>query len=105
MKHGEKSKQILNELDLFILKIIIASDNKKEKISIGEMEKKLEINSLSLRKHLNKLIKMGLIKKEKVPKTNKYLLTPIDKNIGFFKYLELLWKGITIDEEAKKYKK
>jgi len=96
---GERSKIVLNELDLLILRMIIGRYEKHDPISILDLGERLEINNITLRNHLNKLIKMEFIRKDRMPKTNKYLLIPVDKNIGFFKYMKLLWKSVGEEKE------
>ena len=68
---NERYSIILSELDLIILKTV---KNSSKEFSILELTKKLEAMPISLRKRLRKLADLGFIRREKVPKKNKFLI-------------------------------
>jgi len=70
-KRGERSQTIINEVDYMILKII--KESKKE-VAIMWLRSHLNISSISLRTHINRMIKLKFITREKVPKTNRSIL-------------------------------
>lgn len=67
---GVKSKILLDVLDLEIINILNSVPS-----GIMELQKKLFIKHKSLRKHLDKLIKVDLVKSAQVPKSRKKILT------------------------------
>jgi DNA-binding MarR family transcriptional regulator len=70
-KRGERSQTIINEVDYMILKII--KESKKE-VAIMWLRSYLNISAISLRTHINRMIKLKFITREKVPKTNRSIL-------------------------------
>jgi len=70
-KVGDRSKILLNEVDVMILKIIKTS---KKEVSNRHLKATLKINNLSLRNHLTRLIESGFIAREKAPKENRYVM-------------------------------
>ena len=69
-KEGDRSKILLNEVDVMILKII----TQKEDVAIMWLREYLKISAISLRTHINRMLELGLITRERVPKTNRSLL-------------------------------
>ena len=69
---GDRSKILLNEVDVMILKIINTS---KTEVSNRHLKAVLKINNLSLRNHLIRLLNSKFIKREKAPKENRYVMT------------------------------
>ena len=69
-KEGDRSKILLNEVDVMILKII----TQKEDVAIMWLREYLKISAISLRTHINRMLELGLITRERVPKTNRSIL-------------------------------
>mgnify|MGYP005637262349 CR=1 FL=1 len=71
-KRGYRSKIILDDIDLMILKII---EEGKREVAIMWLRSYLNISAISLRIHINRLIKFKFITRDKVPKTNRSILS------------------------------
>ena len=71
-KRGYRSKIIFDDTDLMILKII---EEGKREVAIMWLRSYLKISSISLRIHINRLIKFNFITREKAPKTNRSILS------------------------------
>jgi len=71
-KVGDRSKILLNEVDVMILKIIKQS---KEEVSNMHLKANLKINNLSLRNHLTRLLDFEFLTRKKAHKENRYILT------------------------------
>jgi DNA-binding MarR family transcriptional regulator len=71
-KKGYRSKIILDDIDLMILEII--KEGKRE-VAIMWLRSHLKMSSISLRIHINRLIKFKFITRDKVPKTNRSILS------------------------------
>jgi len=70
---GDRSKVIINKVDFYILKIIKES---KKDVSIMWLNKQLNMSSISFRRNLKRLVEsLKFVEKERVPKTNKYVLS------------------------------
>ena len=69
-KEGDRSKILLNEVDVMILKII----TQKEDVAIMWLRDYLKISAISLRTHINRMLELGLITRERFPKTNRSIL-------------------------------
>ena len=69
-KEGDRSKILLNEVDVMILKII----TQKEDVAIMWLRDYLKISAISLRTHINRMLELGLITRNKIPKTNRSIL-------------------------------
>ena len=68
-KRGERGSNILTEMDLVFLKELSKKD-----YSILKLNKKLGIAHMSTRRHINWLLKLGLISRERIKKTNKSII-------------------------------
>jgi len=69
-KEGDRSKIFLNEVDVMILKII----TQKNEVAIMWLRDYLKISAISLRTHINRMLELGLITRNKIPKTNRSIL-------------------------------
>ena len=69
-KEGDRSKILLNEVDVMILKII----TKKNEVAIMWLRDYLKISAISLRTHINRMVELNLITRNKIPKTNRSVL-------------------------------
>jgi len=69
-KEGDRSKILLNEVDVMILKTI----SQKEDVAIMWLRDYLKISAISLRTHINRMLELGLITRNKIPKTNRSIL-------------------------------
>jgi len=78
-KEGDRSKILLNEVDVVILKL---ASQKKEVFTLW-LHKHLKLNNKSLRTHLGRLEEFKFIKKTNVEGTNKYLIkiTPAGEEV------------------------
>lgn len=69
-KEGDRSKILLNEVDVMILKII----TQKNEVAIMWLRDYLKISAISLRTHINRMVELNLITRNKIPKTNRSVL-------------------------------
>ncbi len=79
-KKGDRSKILLNEVDVMILEVL---SKNKDKFSVLTLKKKLKMSNLSGRKHINRLVDSKFITKVRVEGQYKYVLniTPIGKEV------------------------
>jgi DNA-binding MarR family transcriptional regulator len=70
-KRGDRSKILLNQVDVMILQIIQSS---KKEVSNRYLKAQLKINDLSLRNHIARLLDSNFITREKAPSENRYIL-------------------------------
>ena len=76
MKVGQRSKIIINEIDLIILNILL-----KKQIGIMELKESSKLAHNSLKPHIGRLENLKLIELQPVEKSRKILLK-ITKNGG-----------------------
>lgn len=69
-KEGDRSKILLNEVDVMIMKII----TQKNEVAIMWLRGYLKISAISLRTHINRMVELNLITRNKIPKTNRSVL-------------------------------
>jgi len=79
-KKGDRSKILLNEVDVMILDVL---DKNKDKFSVLTLKKKLKMSNLSGRIHINRLVDSKFISKVRVEGQYKYVLniTPLGKDV------------------------
>ena len=76
-KKGERSGNVLNELDLAVLKTL--KNNKDKDLGVGDLQKILKLTHMSLKVHVRHLLKIKLIQDQEVQKHGKIPLK-ITKN-------------------------
>ncbi len=76
-KKGERSGNVLNELDLAVLKTL--KNNKDKYLGVGDLQKILKLTHMSLKVHVRHLLKIKLIQDQEVQKHGKIPLK-ITKN-------------------------
>jgi DNA-binding HxlR family transcriptional regulator len=78
-KSGDRSKILLNEVDVIILKLA----NQRKEVFTLWLNEYLKINNHSLRNHITRLEDSKFITKDQVEGTNKYLLhiTPTGEKV------------------------
>ena len=76
-KKGERSGNVLNELDLAVLKTL--KNNKNKDLGVGDLQKILKLTHMSLKVHVRHLLKIKLIQNQEVQKHGKIPLK-ITKN-------------------------
>jgi len=78
-KRGDRSKVLLNEVDVIILKL---SSQRKDVFTLW-LKNYLHINNISLRTHITRLDKFKFITKKRVDGTNRYLIntTPLGEEV------------------------
>ncbi len=76
-KKGERSGNVLNELDLAVLKTL--KNNKNKDLGVGDLQKILKLTHMSLKVHVRHLLKIKLIQDQEVQKHGKIPLK-ITKN-------------------------
>ncbi len=69
-KEGDRSRILLNEADVMIMKII----TQKKEVAIMWLREYLKMSAISLRAHINRMLELNLITRNKVPKTNRSIL-------------------------------
>jgi len=79
-KRGDRSKILLNSVDVLILDIL---DKNKDEITMLSLSKILKLNSLSERTHINRLVNHKFIIKKRVIGQNKFILniTPLGEEV------------------------
>jgi len=79
-KKGDRSKILLNEVDVMILDVL---DKNKDKFSVLSLKEKLKMSNLSGRIHINRLVESKFISKVRVEGQYKYVLniTPLGKEV------------------------
>ena len=79
-KRGDRSKILLNSVDVLILDIL---DKNKDEITMLSLSKILKLNSLSERTHINRLVNHKFIIKKRVIGQNKFILniTPLGEDV------------------------
>ena len=70
-RHGERGSNIMTEIGLILLKELHKAN---KEYSITELRDKLNLANLSMRRHLNWLVKLGLVSRTRVSKKNKAIL-------------------------------
>jgi hypothetical protein len=70
-KRGDRSKILLNSVDVLILDIL---DKNRDEITMLSLSKILKLNSLSERTHINRLVNHKFIIKKRVIGQNKFIL-------------------------------
>ena len=73
-KRGDRSKILLNSVDVLILDIL---DKNRDEITMLSLSKILKLNSLSERTHINRLVNHKFIIKKRVIGQNKFILNII----------------------------
>src|SRR4030042_2440440 len=68
-KRGDRSGNILNELNLVVLKTIKNNPNKE--LGVGDLQKILKLSHMSLKEHVRHLVKIKLITKGEKQKFGK----------------------------------
>ena len=76
-KKGERSGNVLNELDLAVLKTL--KNNQDKDLGVGDLQKILKLTHMSLKVHVRHLLKIKLIQDQEVQKHGKVPLK-ITKN-------------------------
>ena len=84
-KRGDRSRILLNEVDVIILKIINKS---KKEVSNRVLSATLNINHLSLRGHLNRLLGFEFISRKKALGENRYVITITKDGLKVLKSFE-----------------
>ena len=89
-KRGERSGNILNELNLIVLKTL--KNNSDKDLGVGDLQKMTKLSYMSLKEHVRHLIKIRLItigekqKHGKVPlkvtSDGEKILEIFDRNLG-----------------------
>ena len=69
---GDRSEAIINKVDFYILKIIKES---KKDVSIMWLNNQLNMSNISFRRNMKRMLDLKLVVKERVEKTNKYVLS------------------------------
>jgi len=62
-QRGERTQILLNELDLIILRTI---DSSKKELAILELQNTLNMSHMSLKKHLNRLVNLGILERNRL---------------------------------------
>jgi DNA-binding MarR family transcriptional regulator len=75
-KPGERSGNILNEMDLVVLGTIT---NSNKNLGVGDLEKILKLTHKMLKKHIDHLTKIGLLSKCEAQKHGKIPLKVTSK--------------------------
>ena len=74
-ERGERSQILINELDLIILRTIESS--KKDK-GILELQKILNMSHMSLKKHVYRMINLGILERNRIEGSAKVILKLTD---------------------------
>ena len=69
--HGERGSSVITEIDLALLRELYRTNRE---YSVLELKEKLNLANLSTRRHLNWLVKIGLVSRTRIPKTNRAVL-------------------------------
>ena len=79
-KKGDRSKILLNEVDVMILDVL---NKNKDKFSVLSLKKKLKLSNIAGRKHIKRLVESKFITKIRVEGQYKYVLniTPLGKDV------------------------
>ena len=70
-KHGERGSSIITEIDLILLRELYRTN---KEYSVLELKDKLNLANLSTRRHLNWLVRIGLVSRTRIQKTNRAVL-------------------------------
>ncbi len=71
-QRGERTQILLNELDLIILRTINSS---KKQLAILELQTALNMSHMSLKKHINRLVNLGILERNRLEGSAKTIMS------------------------------
>lgn len=71
-QRGERTQILLNELDLIILRTINSS---KKQLAILELQNTLNMSHMSLKKHINRLVNLGILERNRLEGSAKTIMS------------------------------
>ena len=74
-QRGERTQILLNELDLIILRTIESS---KKQLAILELQTALNMSHMSLKKHINRLVNLGILERNRLEGSARTILKLTD---------------------------
>ena len=74
-QRGERTQILLNELDLIILRTI---DSSKKQLAILELQNALNMSHMSLKKHINRLVNLGILERNRLEGSAKTIMSLSD---------------------------
>ena len=89
--HGERGSNVITEIDLILLKELYRTN---KEYSVTELRDKLKLANLSTRRHLTWLIKIGLVSRIRIPKTNRAIIKITKDGEEVLNLFERLLKGV-----------
>ena len=66
----DRAENLISKVDLELLRVLTKKD-----YAVLELKNKLTVNPRTIKRHIDRLVKIKLIKRDKVPKTNQAIIS------------------------------